>query len=609
VRENDIDPYHPSRLVVRVLDAAERVAPPGTARGRVMRRWRTVLGILRRGGVPAVLQYWRERGARRDRNAVSPPTADDIRYQGWLADHQPTDAELATMREVNRSWAYRPVVSVIVPVYNTRPEWLDAMVASVRAQAYERWELCLADDHSPARHVRPALNSLAATDDRIRVAFREKNGRIAAASNTALGLAGGEYVALLDHDDVLRPQALHRVVELLQQDRGLDLVYTDEDKILLGGARGQVHFKGGFDPDYLLSTNYVCHLSVIRRSLLVDIGGFRSGFDGSQDHDLLLRVTERARVGHVADVLYSWKQVPGSASLEHDEKPQAWSAGLRAVNDALARRGGGGRAEFGPWAGLYTARYPVPDHLTATVIVLAAGPDTTVRSLAALRRGAPAQVRRWVVVGHGRAVEAVRGPGVEVVDAPPGTPAARILNGIVGADASDVVVCVAGDLVPARGGQWLGPLLEQAAREGSGVVGGRILAPDGEPEQEGLHVGGPRPASLGVRLQVIQRVPAVGVDCLAVRASVLRAVGGFDERYLLSCHDVDLCLRIRREGRPVIYTPLTVLRRLHPRAAPLPADDDAAALAAAWEGSPEWADPFISPWLERLDPFAIRGYG
>ena len=146
-------------------------------------------------------------------------------------------------------------------------------------------------------------------------------------------------MALVDHDDVLRPHALHAVVAALQGDDDADLVYSDEDKILIGGQRGQVHFKGEFDPDYLLSTNYISHLSVLRRDLVTAVGGFRAGFDGSQDHDLVLRVSERARsVRHVPDVLYSWRQVPGSAALEHSEKPAASDAGRRAVADALARR-------------------------------------------------------------------------------------------------------------------------------------------------------------------------------------------------------------------------------------------------------------------------------
>ena len=164
----------------------------------------------------------------------------------------------------------------------------------MRAQTYDNWELCLADDRSSAPHVRPALSRWAAIDARVKLAFREENGNIAAASNTALALATGDFVALVDHDDILRPHALHAVVAALQDDDDADLVYSDEDKILVGGQRGQVHFKGEFDPDYLLSTNYISHLSVLRRDLVTAVGGFRAGFDGSQDHDLVLRVT-RAR--------------------------------------------------------------------------------------------------------------------------------------------------------------------------------------------------------------------------------------------------------------------------------------------------------------------------
>lgn len=583
-----------------------RAAPAGW--GRALGFARKLVTVLATEGVGPAIRRVGDRRARLRSEAGSGPFREDEQYRLWLEQHEPSPERLGQMREKSRRWKYRPLISVVVPVYNPDKMWLDAMVNSVRSQVYDNWELCLADDLSSLPHVRPALSRWAADDGRIKVAFRDQNGNIAAASNSALALATGEFVALLDHDDVLRPHALHRVVDLLQEDQETDMVYSDEDKILVDGQRGQVHFKGEFDPDYLLSTNYVSHLSVIRRDVVSAVGGFRSGLDGSQDHDLVLRVSERARrIRHVTDVLYSWRQVPGSAALEHSEKPAAWAAGRHAVADALARRHPAARAELGPSPGLYIARYPIPPAVRVTAIVMAVEAATTARSLAALRRTPGLSPSRWVLWGDDAALEGLREPAMEVIVTTADAQPARLVNELVAADDSEIVVLLSGDLAPTPAATaWLEPLLEQAMRTSVGVVGGRIVRADGSAEQDGLHVGGPHLVeSVGVRLPVIQRVGAVSADCMAMSSLAFSTVGGFDDRYRLCLHDVDLCLRLRRAGLATLYTPLTELRRLRPPVRRPVAADDSEAFRRTWEGSPEWTDPFVSPWLEMVRPFTI----
>jgi glycosyltransferase involved in cell wall biosynthesis len=235
-----------------------------------------------------------------------------------------------------------------MPTYDPQEGWIRPAIDSVVAQVYENWELCIADDASTAPHVDRILREYEAADDRVKVVRRSENGGIAAATASALGIASGEFVALLDHDDVLRPHALHRVVEALRTAPDMDIVYSDEDLLLEDGRFGRPAFKPDFSPDFLLSVNYICHLLVLRRSLVEAAGGFRDGFDGAQDHDLLLRTTEKARrVGHVPDILYGWRQVPGSVALAGEEKMYAYAAGKRAVEDALARRGLPGQVTLG----------------------------------------------------------------------------------------------------------------------------------------------------------------------------------------------------------------------------------------------------------------------
>ncbi len=515
------------------------------------------------------------------------------------------------MAATSAGWAYRPVVSILVPVYNPDAAWLEAMINSVRRQAYERWELCLADDCSTAPDTRGIISSYAARDARIKVVFRAENGNIAAASASALETATGDFVALLDHDDVLREHALFRIVEMVQEDRTLDLIYSDEDKILMNGTRGHAHFKGDFDPDYLLSTNFVGHLVVARRDVVAAAGGFRPGFDGSQDHDLVLRISEKAtRIGHVPDVLYSWRQVPGSAAIGNSEKPAAWEAGRRAVEEALRRRGSCARAELGPAEGLYVARYPVPEGTTVTAIVMARDPTAAPCSLRGLTHGVGRVAVRWVVVGHDTSLESLRRQDVEVVVAQGSAQYAQLLNELSARARSDVIVLVSGDLIPVDTlPGWLTPLVEQAVRESVGAVGGRVTDMSGGTELEGV---GPDPKNVisttGLRWPVIQRVAAVTADCMAVRRNILLSAGGFDERYRLALFDVDLCARLRRDGFATVYTPLTTLRRLRPRPpSRLPADDIAQFLAR-WEASPQWHNPHVSPWLEHVNPLRIAGY-
>nr|MDQ2960851.1 glycosyltransferase [Candidatus Dormibacteraeota bacterium] len=541
---------------------------------------------------------------------------DDVQYHRWLGIHDPDVPALQRMRDENRGWKYRPLVSVVVPVYNPAPRWLDEMIQSVRAQVYDNWELCIADDRSPDPSVAEALRRWAMADPRIRVVFRTENGNIAAASNSALGLATGELVALLDHDDVLRPHALHSVVARLQVDHDADILYSDEDKILLDGSRGQVVFKGGYDPDYILSTNYVCHLSVFRRSLIADVGGFRTGLDGSQDHDLVLRTAERATsIVHVPDVLYSWKQVPGSAALAYEEKPAAWTAGLTAVQDALDRRDTGARAEYGPRVGTYTVRYPLPSRCSVRVILLAAH-DRAAVAAARLELGRSTGLAgvSWQVAAVDASHDSLGGIDTVVMVVSGAPSRSRLLNAAAAAGSSDVLVFVDGDLVPGAGTEdWLAPLVEQAIRDEVGMSGGRIVRADGAAEHEGLHVGGPAVAeSIGVRYPVIQRVAAVSGACLAIRGGLFHELGGFDERYRTSLYDVDLCLRARRAGFACVYTPLTELRRQRVRRGSAPPDyrspstEDVATFHATWNGSAAFSDPYVSPWVDRVHPLVLR---
>jgi len=285
-------------------------------------------------------------------------------YQEWIEKYDTLRAEdLRRMKSRLSQFAYQPKISIVMPVYNTGAEWLRAAIDSVLAQVYENWELCIADDASTQPHVRAILDAYAKRDTRIRVVYREQNGHIAAASNTALRLATGEFIALLDHDDELREHALYMMVEELNRFPEASLLYSDEDKKTSYGLRANPYFKCAWNPELFLQQNYICHLGMYRAAIVERIGGFREGFEGSQDWDLALRVVEQIpedQIRHIPHVLYHWRQIEGSTAASSGAKPYALLAGKRAIEEHLSRRGRPAEVEILPEIAHYRVRYPLP---------------------------------------------------------------------------------------------------------------------------------------------------------------------------------------------------------------------------------------------------------
>jgi glycosyltransferase involved in cell wall biosynthesis len=235
---------------------------------------------------------------------------------------------------------HRPLISIVMPVYNAHTPWLQSAIESVRSQIYQEWELCIADDASTRQEVHAYLHDIVKADSRIKVIFRPSNGHISAASNSALDMANGDYVALMDQDDLIPPQALLRVTEALRDCPEAKLVYSDEDIIWLDGLRESPSNKGPWAPQKLLTTNYVCHLGIYSRALLKSIGGFRTGFEGAQDHDLILRCSEQLRndeVVYIPEVLYHWRAHEGSTSTGDGAKPYVKAARNKSIQSHLSR--------------------------------------------------------------------------------------------------------------------------------------------------------------------------------------------------------------------------------------------------------------------------------
>ncbi len=262
----------------------------------------------------------------------------------------------ARIRATMQSFTCRPLISIIMPVYNVDSKWLTAAIKSLRDQFYGNWELCAVDDGSTKGHVRKTLTRYARKDKRIKVRFLVKNTGIAGASNEALSIAAGDFVGFLDHDDELTPDALYESVKAINE-TGKDLFYSDEDHVTINGEYITPRFKPDYSPDFILSQNYICHFVVCRKSIIDEIGGFKKGFEGSQDHELVLRILEKTKeVHHIPKVLYHWRQHPESTATSPDAKPYAWEAGRRAIEAALKRRNIRGEVSLGKTPGLYRVK-------------------------------------------------------------------------------------------------------------------------------------------------------------------------------------------------------------------------------------------------------------
>ena len=291
-------------------------------------------------------------------------------YPSYVRNNRLQANDTRRMREEAAHFGYRPLISVVVPVYDPDQKWLEKALDSVKNQVYPHWELCICDDASTKKHVGKVLSRYESSNGHVKVKRLEKNTGISGASNAALSLAEGEFVALMDHDDELAPNALFEVVKLLQEHPGADLVYTDEDKIDEQGNRRGPHFKPGWSPGSLLCHNYISHLSVLRRKLLEEIGGFREGFEGSQDYDLLLRFTEKTgNIHHIPQILYHWRMIEGSTALSSQGKTYTHERSRRALSETLQRRGMKGSVEDGAFPNLFRVKLDTNSRPTVRTLI------------------------------------------------------------------------------------------------------------------------------------------------------------------------------------------------------------------------------------------------
>lgn len=560
------------------------------------------------------------------RHFVRGPDLSKI-YHDWTLRSDSIDAAIrqTIILQVSRM-IDRPRIAVVMPVYDPPAELLRASIESVRSQLWPEWQLCIADDASPSTHVSRVLAEYD-HDPRIHVMRRIKNGHISAATNSALALVDADWVALLDHDDLLPEHALYRVALEILAHPEAQVIYSDEDKIDGEGRRGSPYLKPDFDPDLLFGHNMVSHLGVFRRDLLDRLGGLRLGYEGSQDYDLALRavaVVGQGKVRHIPNVLYHWRQQAGDReSFSEAALSRCVSTARQAIEEHLVEAGNReARVVPAPgWPDWTRVVWPVPSPAPlVSIILVTQRQEETERNL----RAATAYPGFEILVPSPHTsvphcAEEVRGISVS---------RSRHWSALVNQAAREakgqIIVILVGDILPLEPG-WLRELVSQALRPEIGAVGSKVISNQGRIRSAGFVLdreGVASPAYHGASAEdpgymgamaLVRRVSAVGSACLAMRNEVFEAMGGLAEDEVADLADIDLCLRLNRAGHATLYTPFAPVvyegpdyqsfQQRFPKATE--------AMRRRW-GKELDQDPWFSPWLileKGLPTFRTTGTG
>ena len=498
---------------------------------------------------------------------------EDI-YQKWIAANEPTEEELEEQR--NHKFEHNPKISIIIPMYNTPVKFFGELVDSLISQTYTNWELCLADGSNEEN---PELKDIYSKDSRIKYKFIGENKGISGNTNEALTLATGDFIGLLDHDDILPVFSLYEVVKCINNHPEVDFIYTDEDKFEeVGGKRYDPYFKSDFGPDTLRANNYICHFSVFRKDLMEKLGGFRSDFDGAQDYDILLRMSEIAEhIYHIPKILYHWRvHELSTAKAGAHAKPYAYEAGKKAVQAHIDRLGLKGTVEAGNTLGTYKVNYEVIGNPKVSIIIPNKDYASTLKVCLKSIIKLTTYKNYEIIVVENNSTEDETFEYYKKIDGKDNIKVvyypekvfnySAIINFGVRNCTGDYVIQLNNDtelLTP----NWLQEMLGFAQREDVGAVGVKMYYPDRTIQHAGIivgiggvagHVFKNIPKNLHGYFSkdaMIQNLSAVTAACIMTPRKIYDDVGYMDEEFKVAFNDVDFCLKIRETGKLIVYTP------------------------------------------------------
>lgn len=532
--------------------------------------------------------YWGEkelRATRQTENNLFSSSSIAVldEYQTWCVQNKWTSEKYWQLKGQLAS-VVQSKLSIIMPVYNPPMAFFKQALKTIEEQVYQEWELCIADDCSTDPAVRVFLENYAASNPKVKVCFRENNGHISAATNSAVELASGEFLVFMDQDDELTPDALAEIALYLAKHPETDVLYSDDDKNDVSGNRFAPQFKPEWSPELLLSYMYMSHIFSVRKDLYQAVGGTRIGYEGSQDYDLALRVTEKARhIGHIPKVLYHWRVLPGSTASSGNDKAYSFTAGIKAVQDALDRRGISATATQPEWAvqagcGFYSHEFEDSGPSVAIIIPMKNQAEVTERLLLSLENTTYENYHVYIVDNQSdekSAHDLFEKTEHTVFSIPNKSTSfnySYINNEAVNQVTEEYVLFLNNDteVITAN---WLSQMVGYLQIEGVGAVGARLLYPDGSVQHAGvlndLHHGLPGHALKLIPnydagymgfAKVLKNYSCVTAACLLMRREEFNQLGQFDEdNFSVAYNDVDLCYRLINSGKRVVYAPTAEL--------------------------------------------------
>lgn len=503
--------------------------------------------------------------------------ADDVDYKEWYENHRVLEKDLEEQKNVH--FFKEPLISIIVPIYNTPITFLRQMIDSVQQQSYEKWELCIGNASPEKQEIRQVLEEYK-SDKRIKEIAIPENKGIAENTNKAMTISEGEFIGLLDHDDLLAPNALYEVVKALNENNLAEVVYTDEDKVTADlEEHFRPHFKPDFNLDLLRSNNYICHFFVASRDLIKRVGGFRPEFNGAQDYDLILRCTEQAKqIVHIPKILYHWRVHKASTADNPASKMYAFDAGKRAIEEHLVRCRTKGTVQHTKDLGFYRVKYEVcGEPLVSIIIPNKDQSEALKKCLDSIREKTSYRNYEIIIVENNSEepetfafYKKIAGEKIKVVTWEGEFNYSAINNFGVRHARGDYLLLLNND-VEIINGDWLTEMLSHCQRKEVGIVGAKLYYPDNTIQHAGIiigiggvagsvFVGLPRAFSGYLHKASIQLdLSAVTAACMLVKRSVFEQVGGLEEKLKVAFNDVDFCLRVREKGYLVVYDPYAEL--------------------------------------------------
>jgi len=521
-------------------------------------------------------------------NLINSTLSPDPAYASWIEKYEkPEFNKVWKIMYDTKNFKIKPKISIVMPVYNTPEKYLREAIESVLNQSYPNWELCIADDASTEPHVKEVLEEYKKLyPEKIKVVYRDKNGHICEASNSALKLATGDFITFLDHDDTLAEHALYYLVKVINENPNVQIIYTDEDKIDSQNIRSEPHFKPDWSPDTLLSYNYVAHLMAIRKDIVEKVGGFRKGTEGAQDYDMILRASlyaDEKNILHIPWVLYHWRMWEQSTALSEKTKIYTEKSSIKAIKDYLKAKGiKGAKVEKGKLPNTYRVIYPIPTPTPLVSIIIPTKDKVELLQKCVdsiLEKTDYKNYEILIVDNASKEKETFeyykkltqKHKNIRVLNYNKPFNFSAICNYGVKNARGELILLLNND-TEVINSDWLTEMVRHAVRPEIGCVGAKLYYPDGTIQHAGVIIGlggvaghshkhypKDHPGYMK-RLMIVQNVSAVTAACLMVKKKIYEEVGGLDEENLkVAFNDVDFCLKVREAGYRNLWTPYAEL--------------------------------------------------